>query len=63
MEKVGIIEYGMSPFSTKDLKIETILADSASKLLKKNPRISREDIGTVLVSTNKQHKIFGFNLI
>ncbi len=56
MQKVGIIGYGITPFSKDDQKIETVLLDSTKELFKTNPEIDRKDIDAVLVSTNNNSK-------
>ena len=56
MNKVGIIGYGITPFSKDDQKIETILLDSTKELFKNNSEIDRNDIDAVLVSTNNNSK-------
>ena len=56
MSKVGIIGYGITPFTKKDQKIESVLLDSAKQLFRNNSQINREDIDAVLVSTNNNSK-------
>lgn len=56
MNKVGIIGYGITPFSKDDQKIETVLLDSTKEIFKNNPEIDRNDIDAVLVSTNNNSK-------
>lgn len=56
MEKVGIVGYGITPFSKDNQKIESVLLNSAKELFKNNPEISRNDIDAVLVSTNNNSK-------
>jgi len=56
MNKVGIIGYGITPFTREDLKIESILLKSAKTLFQNNPNIDRNDIDAVLVSTNNNSK-------
>lgn len=56
MNKVGIIAYGITPFTKKDLKIESILLDSSKNLFLNNPKIEKEDIDAVLISTNSNSK-------
>ncbi|MCV0400630.1 MAG: thiolase family protein [Nitrosopumilus sp.] len=56
MSKVGIIGYGITPFTKKDQKIESVLLDSARQLFRNNSQINREDVDAVLVSTNNNSK-------
>ncbi|QLH05569.1 3-ketoacyl-CoA thiolase [Nitrosopumilus oxyclinae] len=56
MNKVGIIGYGITPFTKEDKKIESILFDSTKELFKNNSHISRSEIDAVLVSTNSNSK-------
>lgn len=56
MAKVGIIGYGITPFTKDDRKIESILLDSAKELFKNNQKINRDDVDAVLVSTNNNSK-------
>ncbi len=56
MNKVGIVGYGITPFTKKDKKIESILLDSTKELFKNNPQIHQKDIDAVLVSTNNNSK-------
>jgi len=56
MNKVGIVGYGITPFTKDDKKIESILLDSAKELFKNNSKINRADIDGVLVSTNNNSK-------
>lgn len=56
MNKVGIVGYGITPFSKDDKKIESILLDSAKDLFKNNSKINRSEIDAVLVSTNNNSK-------
>ena len=56
MEKVGIIGYGITPFTEEDKKIESILLDSTKKLFDNNPETSKTDIDIVLVSSNDNSK-------
>lgn len=56
MNKVGIVGYGITPFTKDDKKIESILLDSAKELFKNNSKINRDDIDGVLVSTNNNSK-------
>ncbi|MBI1662881.1 MAG: thiolase family protein [Nitrosopumilus sp.] len=56
MTKVGIAAYGITPFTKDDKKIESLLFESSRILLKNNPRIQKNDIDTVLVSTNNNSK-------
>jgi len=56
MNKVGIIGYGITPFTKEDKKIETILLDSTKELFKNNPELGQKDIDAVLVSTNNNSK-------
>jgi len=56
MNKVGIIGWGITPFTKEDKKIETVLLDSTKELFKNNPEISQKDIDAVLVSTNHNSK-------
>ncbi len=56
MSEVGIIAYGTSPFTKEDHKIESILHKSTNDLFKKNPKINKNEIDAVLVSTNNNSK-------
>ena len=56
MVKVGIAAYGITPFTKDDQKIESVLFESAKKLFENNPKINRNDIDAVLVSTNNNSK-------
>ena len=56
MNKVGIIGYGITPFSKDDQKIESVLLNSTKELFKNNPKIDRNDVDAVLVSTNNNSK-------
>lgn len=56
MVKVGIIAYGITPFTKEDQKIESVLFKSAKKLFENNPEINKNDIDTVLVSSNNNSK-------
>ena len=56
MSKVGIIAYGITPFTKDDQKIESVLLKSTKKLFENNPEINRHDIDAVLVSTNNNSK-------
>jgi acetyl-CoA C-acetyltransferase len=56
MKKVGIISYGITPFSKEDQKIEAVLLKSVKNLFENNPNINRNDIDAVLVSTNNNSK-------
>ena len=56
MKKVGIISYGITPFTKEDQKIETVLLKSARNLFENNSSVDRNDIDAVLVSTNNNAK-------
>jgi len=56
MIKVGIVAYGITPFTKDDQKIESVLLKSAKNLFENNPEIDRNDIDAVLVSTNNNSK-------
>jgi len=56
MNKVGIIGYGITPFTKEDKKIESILLDSTKEIFKNNSEIDQKDIDAVLVSTNNNSK-------
>ncbi|MFQ5476179.1 MAG: thiolase family protein [Nitrosopumilus sp.] len=56
MSKVGIIAYGITPFTKDDQKIEPVLFKSTKKLFENNPEINRNDIDAVLISTNNNSK-------
>jgi len=56
MNKVGIIGYGITPFTREDQKIESVLLKSAKTLFQNNQNIKRNDIDAVLVSTNNNSK-------
>ena len=56
MMKVGIAAYGITPFTKDDQKIESVLLKSTKKLFENNPKINKNDIDAVLVSTNNNSK-------
>jgi|TARA_B100000809_G_C15062450_1_gene502862 acetyl-CoA C-acetyltransferase len=56
MIKVGIVAYGITPFTKDDQKIESILFNSVKNLFENNPEIDRNHIDAVLVSTNNNSK-------
>ena len=56
MIKVGIVAYGITPFTKDDQKIESVMLKSTKKLFENNPKINRKDIDAVLVSTNNNSK-------
>ncbi len=56
MNKVGILGYGITPFTKDDKKIESILLDSTKELFKNNPSIGQNDVDAVLISTNNNSK-------
>ena len=56
MIKVGIVAYGITPFTKDDQKIESILFNSVKNLFESNPEIDRNHIDAVLVSTNNNSK-------
>ena len=56
MIKVGIAAYGITPFTKDDEKIESVLLKSTKTLFENNPKINRNDIDAVLVSTNNNSK-------
>jgi len=56
MKRVAIAAYGITPFSKDDKKIESILFESTKNLLENNPKIEKNEIDTVLVSTNNNSK-------
>ncbi|MDH3339706.1 MAG: thiolase family protein [Nitrosopumilus sp.] len=56
MKKVGIIAYGITPFTKEDQKIESVLLKSMKNLFENNLHINRNDINAVLVSTNDNSK-------
>jgi len=56
MGKVGIIAYGITPFTKDDEKIESVLLKSAKNLFETNSEINKNDIDAVLVSTNNNSK-------
>lgn len=56
MDKVGIAAYGITPFTKDDKKIESLLLESAKNLLEKNTSVEKNEIDTVLVSTNNNSK-------
>ena len=56
MSKIGIIAYGITPFTKDDQKIESVLLNSTKKLFETNPEINKQDIDAVLVSTNNNSK-------
>ena len=56
MNKVGIVGYGITPFTKEDQKIEFVLLDSAKELFRNNSQINQDEIDAVLVSTNNNSK-------
>ncbi len=56
MNRVGIVGYGITPFTKEDKKIDSILLDSTKELFKNNSHINRSEIDAVLVSTNSNSK-------
>jgi len=56
MIKVGIVAYGITPFTKDDQKIESVLLKSAKNLFENNSEINRNYIDAVLVSTNNNSK-------
>ena len=56
MKKVGILAYGITPFTKDDKKIENVLFDSVKNLLETNPDVDKQNIDSVLVSTNNNSK-------
>ena len=56
MDKVGIIGYGITPFTREDQKIESVLLQSTKNLFEGNPSIDRKKVDAVLVSTNNNSK-------
>ena len=56
MIKVGIAAYGITPFTKDDQKIESVLLKSTKTLFENNPKINRNDIDAVLISTNNNSK-------
>ena len=56
MIKVGIVAYGITPFTKDDQKIESVLLKSAKNLFENNSKINKNDIDAVLVSTNNNSK-------
>ncbi len=56
MVKVGIAAYGITPFTKNDQKIESSLLESTKNLFENNPKIDRNDIDAVLISTNDNSK-------
>ena len=56
MNKVGIVGYGIMPFTRDDQKIESVLLKSAKILFENNSEINRDLIDAVLVSTNNNSK-------
>ena len=56
MVKVGIASWGITPFTKNDQKIESSLFESTKKLFDNNPKIDKNDIDGVLISTNNNSK-------
>ena len=56
MNKVGIVGYGITPFTKDDQKIESVLLQINKRTFENNPEINRKDIDAVLVSTNNNSK-------
>ena len=56
MNRVGIAAYGITPFTKDDKKIESILFESTKNLFENNSNIEKNQIDTVLVSTNNNSK-------
>ena len=59
MPKVGIVAYGITPFSNEDKRIEDLLLDSVADLFLKNSWIDRDGINGVVISTNSNSKYLG----
>lgn len=53
---MGIAAYGMTKFTMEDKPIEVLLQESAGDLFVNHPRIDRNDVDAVLVSTNSNSK-------
>ena len=56
MNKVAIVGYGNTKFSTEDIPIESLLLNATKSLFEHNTNLSQKDIDTVLVSTNDNSK-------
>ncbi len=56
MNRVGIIGYGITPFTKKDHSTESALLESTRRLFVENPEIMPKEIDAVLVSTNSNTK-------
>ena len=56
MNKVAIVAYGNTKFSTDDKPIESLLLNSTKSLFDNTPNLTQKDIDTVLVSTNDNAK-------
>ncbi len=56
MGKIGIVAYGITPFTKEDNKIESELFKSSKILFQNFPHIDRNHIDAVLVSTNNNSK-------
>ena len=42
MSKIGIVAYGITPFTKDDQKIESVLLNSTKKLFEDNPEINKQ---------------------
>lgn len=56
MVGVGIVAYGITPFSKADKKIESLLFESVKDLFVTNPHLDKNDLDAVLISTNNNSK-------
>ncbi len=56
MKRVGIVGYGITPFTRENEKIESVLLKSVKALFENNQDIGRNMIDAVLVSTNSNGK-------
>ena len=56
MKRVGIVAYGIIPFSKEDKKIDSLLFESAKNLFETNPNLDKNDLDAVLISTNNNTK-------
>ena len=54
--KVGIVACGMTKFTMDDKLMEDLLLESAVNLFVNNPKIDKNDVDAVLVSTNSNSK-------
>ena len=57
--KVGIIGYGITPFTLENPSIESLLLQSVRDTFSNNQTVTQDDVDAVLVSTNDNSKYMG----